>query len=156
MKKIIIVIFLFLGIKGFSQTEYNIHDTISKYYRSIPSNNDDIMYININYGENDILSAGARLEVYKIVYDFALGCDNYNNINIFRLGIGKKITKDFVIGVDYQLTIYDYDYGKNVYSKHNFGMFLNYTIFDYIGINYTSNSLTGNSVGLSFTINTHK
>jgi len=171
MKKIILPIFLLMGTFGFSQSKYDslvksYNDSISKNYENSESNPDGYtMSVNLNYVENDIWSGGFRVEINKIIYDFNYGStfNGYNNIatsplnktTIYKVGIGKKVAKDFVLGIDYQYT--EYKQKNNYYSneqildkKHNFGMFFNYCICKSIGINYTINTITGNSIGLSY------
>ena len=182
MKKNIIFIFLLIGLFGTSKVSSQTNvgrinkNSLYDYYlnNSNSNTNIDSNYngsININYGENDIWSGGIRVEINKFVYDFALGStfNGYNNdINrpnnfsvirtfIGKLGVGKKVTKDFIVGIDYQYTEYKQKNNSNssgqiLDTKHNFGMFFNYSLSNEIGLNFTTNTLIGNSVGISFNI----
>ena len=129
--------------------------------------------INLNYGDNDIWSGGFRYIIKDIVYDISLGStfngyesnatyidgQTKNEILVYKIGIGKKITEDFIIGIDYQHTQFRSKtctgniYNETVYEKNNFGLFCTY-YFDNFGINFTTNSLTGNSIGISVRSNT--
>ena len=160
MKKLLFLSFLILFvIKGFTQTIYNKDSTKSysvkngSYVEDKTDGEVDYTSININYGENDIYSVGVRFFINETILDFGFGKTIKNNNSLShttlgRIGIGRTIGDIFSVGVDY---IYTEELSNlpNINNYHNIGLFLSYKLVGNVDLNFTTNSLTGNSVGLS-------
>ena len=161
-------------IKGFSQRLYFIDSVFKKSFVLengvyVDEKNHSFLdsvscSINLNYGENDIISFGIRIINNKDnIIDLCIGTTspNYHHnehsiIAIYKIGLGRRINEDLSLGIDYifsEKTQYDnlvIKYVEN--ANHNIGLFISYKIYNQVDLNFTSNSCTGNSVGISLSL----
>ena len=150
MKKLLLLSFLFLfAIKGFSQEKAK-SDSIDI----------DGVSLNVNYSENDIYSAGIRFVLDKSIIDVGFGntiksTEKINNgspnINTYRFGLGRKVSDDFSVGIDYVYTK-KFINSLLVDDRSNIGIFLTYRVYKFIDLNFMTNNCTGNSLGVSFNL----
>lgn len=171
MKKLLFLSFLFLFvIKGFSQTIYNTDSTKSysvkngSYVEDKTDGEVDAASININYGEHDIYSVGVRFGIKNTILDFGFGSniksmqntnDYVYHIAVYKIGIGRRLSENFSVGIDgiyIEKWVQQSQVTKVQDNSTNIGLFLSYKLVDFVDLNFTTNSLTGNSVGVSFNL----
>jgi len=110
--------------------------------------------ININYGENELISFGVK---FAPDYNYYVGISYSTNnlsetpklldVSDVKLGIGKIYNKSLYVGTDAIFTIFKPLTGSDV-TKFAIGLNFTYLLTPIIGINFTSNNVTGNSIGL--------